>query len=83
VDCDVAHVRCADLATVGALARAYVNARRLGGRLRIVNTTPELEELLGFAGLDAVLLGRKGRQPEQREEAVRVEERRVPDDPPV
>ncbi len=83
MDCDVAHVRCADLATVGALARACVNARRLGGRLRIVNATPELEELLGFAGLDAVLLGGQRRQPEQREEALRVEERGIPDDPPV
>jgi anti-anti-sigma regulatory factor len=83
VDCDVAHVPCADLATVGALARAAVNSKRLGARLRVVNATPELEELLVLAGLDGVLLRRSRRQTEQREEALRVEERGVTDDPPV
>jgi anti-anti-sigma regulatory factor len=83
VDCDVAHVRCADFATVAALARAALNARRLGTRLRVVNETPELAELIVFAGLDEVLLGRRRRQAEQREEAFGVEERGVADDSPV
>lgn len=81
VDCDVAHVRCADLATLDALARASLNALRLGARLRVVNVTPELEELILFAGLDEVLLGRRERQAEQREEAFGVEERREAGDP--
>lgn len=82
MDCDVAHVRCADFATLDALARAALNAHRFGARLRVVNGTPELEELIVLAGLDEVLLGRRRREPEQREEAFGVEERREPGDPP-
>jgi anti-anti-sigma regulatory factor len=83
VDCDVAHVRCADLATVDALAQAALNAQRFGVRLQVVNAAPELADLIGFTGLDEVLLGRRRRQAEQREEAIRVQERGVADDPPV
>ena len=83
MDCDVAHVRCADLATVDALARAALNAHRGGARLRVVNGTPELEELIVLAGLDEVLLGRRQRQIEQREEAFGVEERGETGDPAV
>jgi anti-anti-sigma regulatory factor len=82
VDCDVSHVRRADLATVGALARAHVNARRLGVRLHVVNASPALVELITLTGLEPVLLGAQ-RQPEQREETVGVEERVEPDDPPI
>jgi anti-anti-sigma regulatory factor len=83
VDCDVAHVGRADLATVGALARASVNARRMGARLRVVNASPELRELIGFAGLEDVLLGRRQRQTEEREEPLGVQERGEADDPSV
>jgi anti-anti-sigma regulatory factor len=83
VDCDVAHVRCADFATVDALARASLCARRAGARMRVVNATPELEELIGFAGLDEVLLGRRERQAEERKEPFGVEKRGEADDPPV
>ena len=83
MDCDVSGVRRADLATVDAMARAYVNARRLGSRIRFVNAPPALQELLAFVGLADVLLGRLERQPEEREEPVGVEERVEPDDPPV
>ncbi|MFL5951737.1 MAG: STAS domain-containing protein [Gaiellaceae bacterium] len=83
MDCDVGHVPCADIATVGALARASLNAHRRGERLRVVNASPELEQLIELAGLDAVLLGRSRRQPEEREEAVGVEEGREPHDPSV
>ncbi len=83
MDCDVGHIRAADLATVDALARAQLNARRRGIRLRFVNASPALRELAAFAGLEDVLLGRNGRQPEQREEPLRVEERVEPDDPPA
>ena len=72
-----------DLATVDALARAALNARRAGARLRVVNAPPELRELIAFAGLEEVLLGRDGRQAEEREQPVCVEERREPDDPPL
>jgi hypothetical protein len=80
VDCDVGHLAGADIGTVGALARASVNARRTGERLRVVNASPKLHELITFAGLDGVLLGRDGREPEQREEPVGVEERGEADD---
>jgi anti-anti-sigma regulatory factor len=83
VDCDLRHTRRADLRTVDALARAYVNARRLGARLRIVNASPELQELIAFAGLSDVLLGRSERQSEEREQALGVEERGEADDPPA
>ena len=72
-----------DLATVDALARAALNARRAGMRLRVVNAPPELRELIAFAGLEEVLLGRDGRQAEEGEQPLRVEERREPDDPPL
>jgi hypothetical protein len=83
VDCDVRHVACADLATVGALARASLNARRQDERLCVVNATQELQELIEFAGLGEVLLGRRRRQPEEREQALGVEERGEADDLPV
>jgi STAS domain-containing protein len=81
VDCDVGHVRRADLETVSALARAHVNARRLGTQLRVVNASPELQELIAFAGLADALLGRGRRQAEERKEPIGVEERGEPDDP--
>jgi hypothetical protein len=82
VDCDVGHCP-ADLATANALARAHVNARRLGPRLRVVNASPELRELIAFVGLEDLLLGRGQRQPEEGKQALGVEERRKADDLPV
>ena len=41
----------ADLATVNALARMQLAARRLGWTLRLRNPTPELSALLTFVGL--------------------------------
>ena len=83
VDCDVSHVRRADLVTVSALARAALNARRLGSPIRFTNASPALQELIAFVGLDDALVGRPGRQAEEREERVGVEERVEPDDPAV
>ena len=83
VDCDVGHLACADLGMLGALARASLNARRQGARLRVVNASRELQELIELVGLDDVLLGRRERQPEEREEALGVEERGEADDATV
>ena len=47
----------ADLATVGVLARRALAARRRGADLRVQGAGPHLRELLGLAGLDALLLG--------------------------
>ena len=82
VDCDVGQC-CADLATANALARAQVHARRTGTDLRLVNVSQELAELLDFVGLGAVLLRGREREPEQREEALGVEERGEAGDPAV
>ena len=83
VDCDVGHLQRADIRTVDALARAHLNARRLGTTLCIVNASRDLRDRIAIAGLDRVLLGRDGRKPEQREEALRVEERGEADDLPA
>jgi STAS domain len=83
VDCDVGQLACADIEIVNALARASLNARRQGERLRVVNPSLELRELIAFSGLDAVLLGRRRRQAEEREEPLGVEERGKADDLPV
>ena len=81
MDCDVGHVRCADFETVSALARAQVNARRRDTQLRVVNASPELQDLIAFAGLADALLGRGRRQAEEREEPIGVEESGEADDP--
>ena len=83
VDCDVGHLACADLPTVSALARASLNARRQGERLSVVNASRELQELIRFAGLNGVLLGRREREPEEREEPLGVEKRGEADNPAV
>jgi anti-anti-sigma regulatory factor len=73
----------ADLATVDALARAALNARRAGLRLRVVNASRELRDLIALTGLEDVLLGRDSRQAEEGEQPLGVEERGEPDDAPL
>ena len=83
MDCDVSHVRGADLATVNALARVYLNARKCGTWVRFTNASPALQELIAFVGLGEVLFGRPEREVEEREERVGVQERVEADDPSV
>jgi ABC-type transporter Mla MlaB component len=79
--CDVACVE-ADAVTVEALARLRLTARRLGCRLRLRGVSRELLELLALTGLDEVLLPLEaGRQAEEREERLGVEEERELGDP--
>jgi anti-anti-sigma regulatory factor len=84
VVCDVAGL-AANAVAVDALARMQLTARRLGGRIRLRNVSPELDELLSFAGLAEVLGRGPGppagglrlqplRQPEVREQPRGVEE---------
>ena len=54
--CDVAGVR-PDAVTVEALARLQLGARRHGCRIRLVNASDELRELVSFMGLRDVLPG--------------------------
>ena len=87
--CDLAQLTDADMATVDALARLALRARRLGCSISLRDPSSELCELVAFAGLGDVLrrapvsgvevVG----EPEQREEALGVEEERDPADPTV
>jgi hypothetical protein len=72
----------ADLATIDALARLQLAARRAGIDLR-VHLSSELRELLVFVGLDDVLRVEPRRQPEEREQRLGVEEERQLGDPPL
>ena len=64
----------ATVATVGALARLQLEARRAGLELQIRGATGELRALIAFVGLEDVLSIESKRQPEEREERGRVEE---------
>jgi hypothetical protein len=72
-----------DAVTVDALARLQLAARRVGRRVRLHDASDELLELITFCGLRDVLGVEPRRQPEQREEPLRVEEERELSDPPV
>ncbi len=80
--CDVAAVIDLDLVTVDALATLQLLARRLGRPLRFRHASPELRELIALAGLSGTLPCREElllevqRQPEEGEEARRVQEER-------
>ncbi|MGK5741636.1 STAS domain-containing protein [Micromonospora sp. URMC 103] len=73
VTCDVAGVTRPDVVTVEALARLGLTARRHGWRLLVRDAGPGLLRLVGLLGLTDVLF-EPGRQPEQREQALGVEE---------
>ncbi|MDQ5819987.1 MAG: STAS domain-containing protein [Actinomycetota bacterium] len=81
--CDVRALVDADVATIDALARLQLTARRCGFVLHLRNAPPELHELLAFVGLDGVLPVEPGGQAEQGEERVGVEEERELGEPPV
>jgi ABC-type transporter Mla MlaB component len=83
IDCDVSGLGCADAQTIDLLARLQLAARRHGCALRMCHISPALHGLLAFAGLEAALGVEPGREPEQRENAVGVEEERQLDDPAV
>jgi hypothetical protein len=75
VVCDVGGLE-ATIATVDALARLQLTARRLGRRIELRGGTPELARLLAFVGLaDVLRLGGDCRQPEEREQPRGIEER--------
>jgi len=87
--CDLARLVDADIATVDALARLALRARRMGCAVTLRDPSTELLELVGLAGLGEVLpcapasglevIG----QPEEREEPLGVEEERDAGDPAV
>ena len=64
------------LATIEALARLRLSARRAGVDLRVREAPAELHELTAFLGLAEALGLEPRRQPEEREERLGVEEER-------
>jgi ABC-type transporter Mla MlaB component len=81
--CDVAALTHPDAGTVEALARLQLTARRLGRQVRLREPSRELRGLLDLFGLSEVLRVEPGRQPEEREQPLGVEERVEMGDPPV
>jgi ABC-type transporter Mla MlaB component len=82
--CDVSKLEGADAVAIDLLARLQLTVRRLGCRLRLRHPSAELCQLLAFAGLaDVCGLGgvELGRQAEQWEEPLGVEEEGQLDDP--
>jgi hypothetical protein len=86
--CDVRAVVDPDVAAADALARLQLATRRLGRRMLVRNASADFTNLLVLMGLGEVLplggLRREvGRQPEEREERLGVEEERELADPAV
>jgi hypothetical protein len=86
IACDAGTLADPDLGTVEALARGQLAARRLGYQLRLYNVPAELNDLLELVGLADVLPRDElrveaGREPEEREQRVRVEEEAELGDP--
>ncbi|MEV4200061.1 STAS domain-containing protein [Micromonospora globbae] len=81
VACEVGAVDRPDVVTVEALARLRLTARRHGWRLVVRDAGPGLLRLVELLGLTDAL-GQSGRQPEQREQALGVEEVGDLGDPP-
>jgi hypothetical protein len=80
--CDVAAL-APDLATIGALARLQLGARRCGFEIVLRGSSRELRDLLALAGLERSLRVEPGGQSEEREQLLGVEEERELPDPPV
>jgi ABC-type transporter Mla MlaB component len=84
--CDVGELADPDAATVEALARLQLTARRLGRRVSVRRACGELKDLVALMGLAEVVPCvdsdlDAGRQPEQREPPGRIEEEGDPADP--
>ncbi|MFJ2186468.1 STAS domain-containing protein [Kitasatospora sp. NPDC087861] len=92
--CDLGALAAPDLAVVDALARLRLAAARYGVGVVLLNASGPLRELLAFSGLAALLPGavdplgvewllgvQPGREAEQREEHVGVQEAGEPGDP--
>lgn len=85
--CDVGAVIDPDAATIDALARVQLTARRLGGRVHLRNACDPLRDLVTFMGmadvlpLSAALWLEPGWQTEEREQARSVKEEADPHDP--
>lgn len=89
VVCDVGGLADPDAVVVEALARLQLTARRLGGRVELRGPCDRLQELLLLTGLGDLLPVNgglplePGREAEQREQALGVQEEADPGDLPV
>lgn len=90
VSCDVAAVYPVDIGTIDVLARLHLHARRRDIQLELRGAGTQLRELLGLAGLVAgpgsghdggLVLAEERGQPEEREEALGIQEVSHPHDP--
>jgi ABC-type transporter Mla MlaB component len=87
VPCDVRSVTEPDAATIDALVRLQLSARRRGRRIGLRDASPELRDLLALMGLSEVVpcVAGSGLEPvgeaEEREPTRRVEEEGDPGDP--
>ena len=70
-----------DLSAVDALCRLALLARRHGAELQVRDASPRLRELIELLGLGDALGLESLREPEQREQAGRVEEEADAADP--
>ena len=84
VVCDVRELAEADVCAIDLIARLQLTARRQGARVCVRNPSERLRELLALTGIAEVcgLRVELERQPEQREEGLRVEEEGELDDAP-
>ena len=80
--CDLGGLNRADAGTVDTLARLQLAARRAGVDLRFRHASGDLRCLLGLCGLEVALRLEAEREPEEREQRLRVEEERQLPDPP-
>ena len=71
--CDVSALE-ADVVAIDALAQLQLTARRLGCRITLWHASAELLDLLAFAGLAEALGVEAGREAEEREDPLGVEE---------
>ena len=83
IPCDVRALVHPDLRVVDALARLHLLVKRCGRRVELRHACDELRDLIRFAGLGDVLVLRiePGRQAEQGEQPVGVEEEGDPSEP--
>jgi hypothetical protein len=83
VVCDLSALAGADFKTIDLLVRLQLAARRHGRTLRFLHASAALQELVSFAGLEAVLPVEPRGQPEERKDSPGIEEERQLDDPLV